>query len=474
MFIFKIIGDGLEYVQEDEFRLEREIQDITEKNLERVFDLEFVKTEFTIQNFRLDTLAFDRKTNSFVIIEYKRNKSFSVVDQGYAYLSLMLNNKSDFILEYNENSDKNIIRKNIDWGKSRVVFISQEFTPYQKEAINFKDLPIELWEAKKYSNETISYSRIRNNGYDESINTISKNTNIKDKNIKAKDLRVSPSKQATPLRVEKVDSSVLDFEDYHCNRVNDDIWDLYLNYKSLLLMLGNVVVTPSKTYISFVANNQKFADFVFYKGSFNIYINVKAGKLDDALGLTTDVSNIGHNGTGDYMVKIDSNKNIDSIVHLIKYSYLSKIGFEDDDLNKQHKIESRKIVDKNIRLNDIDNLFDGEDRLILKGVDKIQNIYFNFRDSFFKLDNVSIKVNNLCLAYLVDGVKFMDIIILKNSINIQLNLKYGQLSDSMDIARDVSNIGTYGTGDYLIKVNEINNFDYILKLIKQAYDLRKN
>ena len=61
-----------------------------------------MKSEFTLHNFRIDTLAFDEESKSFVIIEYKKDKSFSVVDQGYAYLSLMLNNKADFILEYNE------------------------------------------------------------------------------------------------------------------------------------------------------------------------------------------------------------------------------------------------------------------------------------------------------------------------------------------------------------------------------------
>ena len=76
------------------------------ENLNKLLGLEFVKSEFTIsgsvQRLRIDTLAFDRKNKAFVIIEYKQDKNFSVVDQGYAYLSAMLNNKADFILEYNE------------------------------------------------------------------------------------------------------------------------------------------------------------------------------------------------------------------------------------------------------------------------------------------------------------------------------------------------------------------------------------
>ena len=40
-----------------------------------------VKSEFAIKNFRIDTLAFDSKSKSFVIIEYKKDKNFSIIDQ---------------------------------------------------------------------------------------------------------------------------------------------------------------------------------------------------------------------------------------------------------------------------------------------------------------------------------------------------------------------------------------------------------
>ncbi len=49
-----------------------------------------VKSEFQLNNLRIDTLAFDKESNSFVIIEYKRGVNFSVIDQGYAYLALLI------------------------------------------------------------------------------------------------------------------------------------------------------------------------------------------------------------------------------------------------------------------------------------------------------------------------------------------------------------------------------------------------
>jgi len=93
MPLFRIQDGKLERVKTVPFKLEKEIQSITEANLEDIFGLQFVKSEMSFANFRIDTLAYDIQSKAFVIIEYKKDTSFSVVDQGYAYLSLMLNNK---------------------------------------------------------------------------------------------------------------------------------------------------------------------------------------------------------------------------------------------------------------------------------------------------------------------------------------------------------------------------------------------
>ncbi|MDI6689694.1 MAG: hypothetical protein QME54_04665 [Actinomycetota bacterium] len=124
MPLYKIDGKRLKLIKEKSFSLEKDLQKLTEENLETLFGLEFVQTEFQLNDRFIDTLAFNPETKSFVIIEYKKDKSFSVVDQGYAYLSLMLSNKGECILEYNEQKDKTLHRKDVDWTQSKVIFIS--------------------------------------------------------------------------------------------------------------------------------------------------------------------------------------------------------------------------------------------------------------------------------------------------------------------------------------------------------------
>jgi len=179
MSVYKIHDKGLAPLKEVGINLEKSIQTLIEENLAQVFGLEFVQTEFPLKNLRIDTLAFNESTKSFVIIEYKKEKNISVIDQGYAYLALLLNNQADFVLEYNEKLQKNLKKTEIDWSQSRVIFVSSAFTKYQKEAMGFKDLPIELWEVKKYENDLLTINEITSPEKNESINVVKKGEDAK-------------------------------------------------------------------------------------------------------------------------------------------------------------------------------------------------------------------------------------------------------------------------------------------------------
>ncbi|HWB39458.1 MAG TPA: DUF5655 domain-containing protein [Candidatus Saccharimonadales bacterium] len=178
MALFSIKGGELKPIKEEKFKLEHDLQSLTEHNLQQIFGLQFVTTEFERKNLRIDTLAFDPETNAFVVIEYKRDRSSSVVDQGFAYLALLLNNKAEFVLEYNERTGKRLQRDSVDWTQSRVLFLANSFTLHQQQAINFRDLPIELWEAKQYDNGTILYNELKAQDTSESIKTVSKSRTI--------------------------------------------------------------------------------------------------------------------------------------------------------------------------------------------------------------------------------------------------------------------------------------------------------
>ena len=162
----------LAQIKEKPFKLEKEIQDLFEANLNPIMGLQLVKSEFSIKNKRIDTLAYDNQNNAFIIIEYKKDKNISVVDQGFTYLSLMLENKADFIIEYNESLQQQLKRDDVDWSQTRVVFVSTSFTENQRLATNFKDIAIELWKLKRFENDTVSITPIKKSKSAESIKPI--------------------------------------------------------------------------------------------------------------------------------------------------------------------------------------------------------------------------------------------------------------------------------------------------------------
>jgi len=294
------IGHTLEHVKEVSFKFEREIQRMVEQNLKKLLNLNFIRTEFSLNNFRIDTLAFDPEAKAFIIIEYKRDRTFSVIDQGYAYLSLMLNNKADFILEYNESQNQTLKRTDVDWSQSKVIFISPVFTNYQREAINFKDLPIELWEIKKFENDTISFEQIQKTSAKESIKTISRSDDSVE--IVSKEVKVFT-------------------EQDHLNKVDFETRELYETFKERLLTLDDHVnAQPKKQTIGFKVENNIFCDVVLQGKGLKIYVNMKSGELQDQKNIARDVSNVGHWGNGAYEIKLSDLEDIEYILSLLKQS----------------------------------------------------------------------------------------------------------------------------------------------------------
>ena len=297
MKIYTLNNTKLNEVDEKVFKLEREIQQVFEDNLDTVMGLTLVRSEFSIKNKRIDTLAYDKQAKAFIIIEYKRDKNVSVVDQGFTYLSLMLENKADFIVEYNEQLKQNLQRTDVDWTQTRVAFVSPSFTENQILATNFKDIAIELWEVKRYDNNTIVINEVKKSRSAESIRPITQ----QNKELK----RVT-------------DEIVVYTEDDLLVSGSDETRELYGKFKDGILNLADdIQVIANKQYIAF-RKARNIVCMNIQKKQIRMWIGAKAGALDDAKGIAIDVSNTGHWGTGDYEVNVTSDKDLEYILSLIK------------------------------------------------------------------------------------------------------------------------------------------------------------
>lgn len=314
MELYNLKKDKVEEVKLIPFKLEGDIQTLVEKNTEVIFQLETIQSEFTVKNYRIDTLCLDIENNSFVIIEYKRGKSDSVIDQGMTYLQLLLNNKDNFILKLSQYYNKVLTLKDIDWTQSKVIFVAESYSSYQKDSVNFKNLPFELWEIKKFSNNTVVFNRHKSDSK-ESIETFT-----------------DPKKQSA-LSIINKEIKVYNEEDV-ISKTDKNILDKWNKLKEYMSELSGTELTPKRNYISLMLNNKTVAYFNFFKQKMRVdfargNVNQDGSKsknyfnLDDPKKISYERSWTWKGGTKGtvYKVPILKDTDTDYLIFLIKQKY---------------------------------------------------------------------------------------------------------------------------------------------------------
>lgn len=287
---------GNKELKQDDFKNEKELQKYFENNLEQILGFKFICTEFTVGNFRVDSLAFDVESKSFKIIEYKNVKNHSLVDQGYTYLKLLLERKADFVLQYNTITKSALTINDIDWSQSRIIFVSPTFTPYQLNATDFKNIPVDLVKVTKYENNIID------------IDFIKKTSNVKIEEFGIENEQREVSKEIKVYT-----------EEDHLNKISEGTQKLYELLKSKILELDDIDIDVKKVYIAF-KGRKNITDIEFNQNKLKVYINLKKGMLEDPLNIAQDITEIGHWGNGDYRAEVSSEEDIDNVMPLIKQS----------------------------------------------------------------------------------------------------------------------------------------------------------
>ena len=162
--------------EEIEFEYEYYLQQITNNHLKYLFELEFLAAEFqlpglgdnglksdeTIKSLKVDGLAYDKKTKSFVVLEYKKKLDPEVLKQGKKYYK-NFEEKFDHYNEkvktsYTEQIERlheqiktlDEIDDDFDLSISKVIIISPEFSDEDIKRSKTPDYPFELYTVELY------------------------------------------------------------------------------------------------------------------------------------------------------------------------------------------------------------------------------------------------------------------------------------------------------------------------------------
>jgi len=301
-------GKNIKQLELREFKLEKELQTFFEKNMFALTGYRFLTTEFPIEKYRMDSVAFNEEANAFVIVEYKRGKNESLVDQGYAYLKTLLSRKADFVLLYNEVMNEHRLAKDFDWSQTRIAFVSPCFTKNQKDATSFNGMAFELYEVKRYESgiysvELLNQDKVALSDFNNRVELESTQSQVMrdvNKELKSYDLEYH-------------------FKTFQCN---DFVQNSYEEMKEHILEMDDSLTENfTKMYISFKNENKKnVVAFWLKKDWIEVILNAKLGTLKDPYGIVYDISNRKWSSE-QYAVKIKPGVDLDEVMELIRQCY---------------------------------------------------------------------------------------------------------------------------------------------------------
>ncbi len=258
MPLYRTQSDGytVRHVARKEFVNEKELQNLIEGNLQELFGISQIASEYPIPNGRIDTLGLDENGNP-VIIEYKWKKELSAVIQGLFYLDWVLNNKRPFESIVRDKLGKDV---EVDWStQPRLLIIAQDFDVKELAAINQMVPSIELVKYSLYEG-LFSYE----------------NVNL----TKSRPMVRKTGADTEPV-VHSLDSLI--------NRATPDVRDMFVNLRERILDISDAVWESVHENYCDYRTVSTFATVTIQKERLKIFIKLGDTILEDPREITEPI-----------------------------------------------------------------------------------------------------------------------------------------------------------------------------------------
>lgn len=293
MDLFRIDGPSLYPLPRTSLKLEREIQRLLEGNLESVFGIRFLATEYSTGEKhagRIDSLGVD-ENGTPVVVEYKLSYSENVINQALYYMDWLVDHKGDFELLVQRRLGSAI---EVDWTAPRVLCVADSFSKYDAYAVQQMGRNIQLVQYRIFDGRYLLIDVV---GGGQTANGRSK---------KATAAAASPS----------VEYSVVE----HLERAKGGLREVAEEIREYLLELGDDVTEgPVKHYVAY-RTTRNFCCLEVRQKHLFLYLNLDPAIAGDC-PFCRDVSSIGHFGTGDLEVRMSSAEQVAEGKRLIDLAY---------------------------------------------------------------------------------------------------------------------------------------------------------
>jgi len=280
---------------------EKGLQVLIEANLEPIFGVRFVDTEFSTgkkHKGRIDTLGLDQD-GSPVIIEYKLKSNENVMTQGLFYLDWLMDHRGDFELA----SRARLGDGEVSWDAPRLILLAGSFSRYDQYAVNRIDERIELWTYTLYEGGLLAVDLL---SAEEVPSKVAKVGSVSKGGNSGESGPVEPP--AKPL----YDA------DHHFAKMSPATQALFQLLRDEIVGLGPEVTERFMNQYVGYRRLKNFTEVVGQKSKLIVYID---GPIEDVHGVCVDVREIGHWGTGHSRATVASEEDLLQVLPLIKQAY---------------------------------------------------------------------------------------------------------------------------------------------------------
>lgn len=298
--LFRITGGTAVELAGSAVALEKNLQQLIEKNMATLFGVRFLASEYSTgvkHRGRIDSLGLD-ENGSPVIFEYKRTSTENVINQGLFYLDWLLDHRAEFVQLVAQRLDADAA-KTIDWVNPRLVCVAGGFDRYDEYAVQQIDRSIELVRYRDFGGQLLALELL----------TVAASTTSK-----ATPYQASP-KPGSPATTKTVGAALA--------QAPQDLKNLYADLDARLVALGDdVQLTERQNYFAY----KRFKNFACVevhpqKQVLLVFVKVDPETVDLVEGFSRDVSSIGHFGTGDLELRLRNADDLALAEPLLKRSY---------------------------------------------------------------------------------------------------------------------------------------------------------
>lgn len=300
--LFRITDGSAAELPSSSMALEKHLQTLIEKNMETLFGVRFLASEYSTgarHGGRLDSLGID-ENGSPVIFEYKRSRDENVINQGLFYLDWLLDHRGEFELLVMKRLGKEA-SDGIDWSNPRLVCVARDFNRYDEHAVAQMNRSIELVRYRDYDGELLALELL---------------TAVSGTPVAESGPGDSPHTKRAAVTKDKTVSEYLD-------QSSEQLQNLYADLDAALTAFGDDVQKTARKFYFAYKRLKNFACVEVHPSNATllVYVKVDPDTIELVAGFTRDVRTIGHFGTGDLEIRIRTSTDLQNATDLLQRSY---------------------------------------------------------------------------------------------------------------------------------------------------------